>query len=299
MRRVSTVDLMLLATVLLWALNFTVTKYVLTHGFKPLAYSSLRYGIATAIFATYTARHEGWVPVRRRDWTLLLVAGAVGVWLNQITYSYSIKLTTASTVALILGITPIFVALGAWAVGLERLPGRFWFAAAVSFLGVALVAAGSGSSISGSVVGDLLAVFTAATWAAYSLIVAPLMRRHSPFRISAIVLVVGWVPLVISASRQLATQNWDLPWQVWACLVYAVFGPLVITNILWFTAISRVGPSRATLFANIQPFFAALIAVVILSEPLSWLQIAGGVAIGVALILSRMQQQVPTDPLAD
>ena len=299
MRRVSTVDLMLLATVLLWALNFTVTKYVLTHGFQPLAYSSLRYGIAAAIFATYTARREGWVPVRRRDWTLLLVAGGVGIWLNQITYSYSIKLTTASTVALILGITPIFVALGAWAVGLERLPGRFWFAAAVSFLGVALVAAGSGSSISGSVVGDLLAVATAASWAAYSLIVAPLMRRHSPFRISAIVLVVGWIPLVITALPQLATQNFDLPWQVWACLAYAVLGPLVITNVLWFTAISRVGPSRATLFANVQPFFAALIAVVILSEPLSWLQVTGGAAIGLALILSRMQQRVPPEPLAD
>ena len=115
----------------------------------------------------------------------------------------------------------------------------------------------------------------------------------------AVVLVVGWIPLVITASHQLATQNFDLPWQVWACLVYAVFGPLVITNILWFTAISRVGPSRATLFANVQPFFAALIAVVVQSEPHSWLQITGGAAIGLALILSRVQQRVPQEPLAD
>ncbi len=125
---------------------------------------------------------------------LLGIAAGVGIWLNQIGYVYAIKLTTASTTALILGITPIFAALGAWALGAERLPGRFWFAAAVSFLGVALVAAGAGSSISGSVVGDLLAVVTAATWAAYSLIVAPLMRRHSPYRISAIVLVARLDP---------------------------------------------------------------------------------------------------------
>ena len=300
MRRISTVDLMLLATVLLWALNFTVTKYVLTHGFKPLAYSSIRYGLAATIFVAYVARREGgWIPVRHRDWTLLLFAGALGIWLNQLGYVYAIKLTTASTTALILGVTPIFVALGAWAVGLERLSGRFWFAAAVSFVGVALVASGSGGSFSGNVVGDLLAVVTAATWAGYSLIVAPLMRRHSPYRISAIVLVVGWIPLVITAARQLATQNFDLPWQVWACLVYAVLGPLVTTNVLWFTAISRVGPSRATLFANVQPFFAALIAVVLLSEPLSWVQVAGGAAIGLALVLSRLEQKVPQEPLAD
>jgi len=300
MRRISTVDLMLLATVLLWALNFSVTKYVLTHGFQPLAYSSIRYGFATLIFATYVSQREGgWVPVRRRDMMLLLAAGALGIWLNQLGYVYAIKLTTASTTALILGVTPIFVALGAWAIGLERLSGRFWFAAAVSFLGVALVAGGSGGTFSGNVAGDMLAVFTAATWAAYSLIVAPLMRRHSPYRISAIVLVIGWIPLVITASRQLASQNFDLPWQVWACLVYAVLGPLVTTNVLWFTAISRIGPARATLFANLQPFVAALIAVVLLSEPLSWLEVAGGAAIALALILSRMQQQVPQEPLAD
>ncbi|MGZ4380756.1 MAG: DMT family transporter [Gaiellaceae bacterium] len=300
MRRISTVDLMLLATVLLWSLNFTVTKYALTHGFQPLAYSAIRYGAAAVIFTVFTARREGLKPtIGRHDWMLLLIAAGVGIWLNQIGYVYSIKLTTASTVALILGVTPIFAALGAWALGAERLPGRFWFAAAVSFLGVALVAGGSGTTFTGSVTGDLLAVMTAATWAAYSLIVAPLMRRHSPYRISSIVLAAGWIPLAITASHQLANQSWDLSWQVYACLVYATIGPLVITNVLWYTAVSRVGASRATLFANIQPFFAALIAVVLLSEPLSWSQVAGGAAIAIALVLSRLPQKVPQEPLAD
>jgi len=300
MRRISSVDLMLMTTVVLWAFNFSVTKYVLSHGFQPLAYSAIRYGAAAAIFTVFTAHREGWKPtIGRRDWMLLGIAAGVGIWLNQIGYVYSIKLTTASTVALILGVTPIFAALGAWALGTERLPGRFWFAAAVSFLGVALVAGGSGSSFTGSVAGDLLAVMTAATWAAYSLIVAPLMRRHSPYRISSIVLAVGWIPLAITASHQLASQSWDLSWQVYACLVYATIGPLVITNVLWYTAVSRVGASRATLFANIQPFFAALIAVLLLSEPLSWSQVAGGAAIAIALVLSRLQQQTPQEPLAD
>jgi drug/metabolite transporter (DMT)-like permease len=107
---------MLLATVLLWALNFTVTKYVLTHGFKPLAYSSIRYGAAATIFATFTYRREGSLAVRRRDVLMLLGAAAVGIWLNQVCYVYAIKTTTATTVALILGITPIFTALIAWIV---------------------------------------------------------------------------------------------------------------------------------------------------------------------------------------
>jgi drug/metabolite transporter (DMT)-like permease len=66
-----------------------------------------------------------------------------------------------------------------------------------------------------------------------------------------------------------------------------VLGPLVLTNFLWFTAIERVGPSRATLVTNLQPFLAALFAVALLSEELGWLQVVGGIAIGIALLLAR------------
>ena len=69
-------------------------------------------------------------------------------------------------------------------------------------------------------------------------------------------------------------------------------GPLFLTNILWFTAIDRVGPSRATLFANLQPFFAVLFAVLLLSEHLSGWEIAGGVAIAVGIVIERRGQHL-------
>src|ERR671923_108777 len=261
MRRLSKAHVMLLVTVCLWGFNFTVTKYVLTHGFKPLAYSSLRYGGAALLFSALTYRMEGTLSVRRRDLPLLLVAAGIGIWLNQITYMYAVKLTTATTVALILGSTPIFAALIARAAGLERLSRVFWVASLVSFVGVALVAVGSGGGVSGDVAGDVLPLGTAATWAAYSVIVAPLMRGYSPYQISAVVLFVGWVPLAATGAGQLVSQDWSgVGWLDWVCLAYALLGPLVLTNVVWFTAIDRVRPSRAALFANLQPFGAAIVA---------------------------------------
>ena len=47
---------MLLTTVVLWALNLTVTRYILTHGFEPLAYATVRYGAASAIFVAIARR---------------------------------------------------------------------------------------------------------------------------------------------------------------------------------------------------------------------------------------------------
>ena len=281
---------MLVATILIWALNFTVTRYVLEHGFHPIAYSTVRYGIAATLFAGFTYAYEGSFRVRRRDIVLLVVAAGVGIWLNQLSYVYAITYTNASTTALILGSTPIFAALIAFAIGLERVSSRFWLATLVSFGGVALVAIGSGE-VRGDVKGDLLGVATAATWAAYSVAIAPLMRRYSPYRISAIVLVIGWIAVAATGSHQLASQSFDFGWEIWALLAFAVLGPLVLTNILWFKAVARVGPSHATLFANAQPFVAVLFAVLLLSEHLTWLQVAGGVAIGVGIWLARRRRE--------
>ena len=281
---------MLAATVLIWAFNFTVTKYALEHGFEPVAYSIMRYGAAAVLFAGLTYGLEGSVRVRRRDVGLLLVAAAIGVWLNQVSYVYALEFTTASTTALILGSTPIFAALFAFAVGLERLRGRFWLATLISFAGVGLVAAGAGGGFSADVRGNLLGVATAATWAAYSVAIAPLMRSYSPLRISAFVLAAGWLPLAATGAVQVARQDFHLESLVWAGLAYAIVGPLFLTNILWFTAVHRVGPSRATLIANVQPFIAAVFAVLILSERMTALQVAGGVAIALAILLARREE---------
>ena len=280
-------EVMLLATVSIWAFNFTVTRYVLTHGFEPLAYSATRFTSAALVVSSVTYGLERSVRFSRRHLALLGAAAFVGVFLNQVAFVYSIDLTNASTVALIFGSLPILTALFAFALGIERLQRRFWIAAAISFVGVALVAAGTGGGFSGNALGIVLAFVGAATWGFYSVAIVPLLRHYSAWRISAGGLMLGSVPLLITALPQLASQRLDLDALVWAGFAFAVLGPLVLTNILWFTAIERVGPSKATLVTNLQPFLAALFAVALLSEELTWLQIAGGLAIGAALLLAR------------
>jgi drug/metabolite transporter (DMT)-like permease len=226
-----------------------------------------------------------------------LMAGAtVMLFLNQLCFIYALRFTTATTVALLFGTLPIFTALLARGTGVERQSVRFWAAALLSFAGVALVALGSGGRLSANVKGDLLAVGGAATWAAYSVAIAPLMRRYSPFRLSAVFLLAVTVPLALSGSHQLAHQDFDLSALVWLGFAFAVLGPLVITNLLWFTAIDRVGPSRASIFANAQPFLAAIVALLVLSEEITTLQIAGGLAIAAGIALAPRTAAAPEPP---
>jgi len=280
---------MLLGTVLLWSLNITVSKYLFEHGWKPLAYGTIRYFMAIALFWGFTYYRERSFRIARNDVWLVLFA-ALMIFVNQICFVYGIKLVHASTVALLLGTTPIFIGLISLALGLEHLAKAFWIGATITFGGVALIAIANGS-VGSSLNGTLIAIATAATWACYSVTIARLMRRYSPFRISALVLAIGWVPLALVSIPQVSTQEFSFGWKVWLGFGYAVVGPLFLTNILWFTAIDRVGASRASLFANMQPFFAVLFALVLLSESLHALEIAGGVLIFAGIAFERLTRR--------
>ena len=80
-----------------------------------------------------------------------------------------------------------------------------------------------------------------------------------------------------------------------AFVAFTILGPLVLTNLLWFTAIAQVGPSRASVFANLQPFLAAIVALLLLDERLTAVQIAGGLAIAAGIFLSR-ERRPPLGP---
>ena len=286
-RRIRSVDLMLLLAVGLWALHLSVARYILTHGFAPLAYAGTRYSAAALIFAAVTGRRENAIRLPRGR--LLAVAGAATLLLyaNQLGFVYAVRMTTASTVGLISGVTPIVTALTAFLLGIERVTRGFLAAALLSFAGVGIVAAGSTGGLSASLGGDTLALSTAFTWGAYSVAIASLMRHWSPYRISAVVLLATASLLVVTSIPQLLRQNWSaLSTLTWLGFAFAVLGPLVLTNLLWFTAIDRVGPSHATLFANLQPFVAVVFAVLLLAERPTLEQIGGGIAIAVAVVLA-------------
>ena len=294
MRRLSRLELMLLATVVLWALNLTVTRYILTHGFEPLAYATVRYGLATAVFLVIVLVGERTLRIARRDLPLAALA-ALLIFLNQISFVYALEKTTASTIALILGATPAFAAVIGLALGLERLSRRFWIAAVISFAGVGLVALGSGE-VSGDRRGVLLGIATAATWAAYSVAVGPLMQRYSASRISVVVLGLGWLGILAIGFPHAADQDLDVGWNVWLLLGFATIGPLVLTTIMWFRVIHRIGASRATLVANLQPFVAAVFALVLLSEHMTPLQVAGGILIAGGILTARRRTPTTAPP---
>lgn len=284
---------MLLVVVVIWALNFTVTKYVLVNGFQPIVFSALRYMAAAVVLGAVTLYREHSLRMERRDLILLLAAGLCGSFINQAAFPYAIKLSGVTTTALITGTVPVMTALAAAAFRVEAFSRRAALAGVISFGGVALVVAGSGNLLGGSVAGELLAILCAATWAVYTVALKPLARRYSPYRIYSIVLIEGAVLLPLAGLVQFSEQRWSLGALPWLAVAFSTVGPLILADLLWISSIRRVGPSRATLFSNLQPLIATGFAVVLLAEGVGWAQVGGGVLIGIALMIGRRRPPTP------
>ncbi|MFQ5426296.1 MAG: DMT family transporter [Gaiellales bacterium] len=283
-------ELMLVATVLLWGLGFSTSRYAVTHGFAPLQYSAPRFVLGGLIMVGIVVIRDRRFTFERSDLRYFVPAALIGIVLNQITFNYSVSFATAATVSLVFGTLPIFGGVVAAAVGFERLGLRHWFAAVVSFGGVALVALGSAGELSGQVVGIVLALGAALTFAVFSVSLMPLMRRHSTYHVSAVVTVAGTIPLVIVALPQLVSSDWgDIGPLAWGAFAYQTI-MFVTTTYLWLLAVKRVGAAHATLWANLQPFVGAVIAVSILSESLDVVQILGAIALGSAIGLARWRR---------
>ena len=287
MRRVPA-EMLLLGAVLLWSFNFTAVRYGVTHGFSPLAYAPLRWGLAGVALAAIAWRRGRSLRVGRRDLGILASLSAVGILFSQISFVYALELSTASTVALIFGTLPIVISLISQASGIDRLRPRHWVASGVSFVGVGLVSLGVGGASTGSLWGLLLALVAVSCFAVYSVAIVPVMSRHTPLVATAVTTLIGAVLLSVAAVPVLVDQDWGRPEALaWGSLVYSALPAIVLGNILWFTAISRVGPGRASLYPNLQPFLGAVFALLVLSEGLGALEIAGGCVIATGLAIGR------------
>ena len=285
MRRLPSEGL-LLATVLLWSFNFTAVRYGVTHGLQPLVYVALRWSIAGAALTALVLLRGQSLRFGRRELRILVAASVVGVFINQVAFSYSVHLAKASTVALVFGTLPLLVSLMSQLAGFERLRGRHWLATAVSFAGVALVAAGAGGGLEASAGGIVLALVTTISFAAYSVAIVPLMKHHSPLVVSAASCVIGALLLTVVSAPWMAGESWSSPPALgWSALLYSALGSIVLGNVFWSTAIRRVGAGRSALYANLQPFLGAVFAVLVLSESLGALQLVGGLVIASGIVL--------------
>lgn len=208
----------------------------------------------------------------------LFFAGDLSLW------HWSLQITTVANSTLLTNFAPIFVTIGACLFLGEKVSSRFVIALGLAIGGAALLALQSVSLSTRQMWGDLLAIFTASVYAAYLLSVKGLRRRFSTILIMAWSGIVSCAALFLVAlcSREKMVPQDAGGWKV--LLALAIVSHVGGQSLIAF-GLGHLPASFSSVTLLLQPVLAAILAAAMLKEPLTLLQVIGGVITltGVAL----------------
>ncbi len=279
----------MLLVALIWGINFSVTKSAFPT-FPPLAFTGVRFVLASALLLVLTRRLEGSEPLPRGALQRLVLLGVVGNTLYQLGFISGLARTTASNSALILASMPSVVAFIAAGLRLEPVRPRVMGGVLVATVGVVLVVAARGTGFGrATLAGDLLTVAAVLCWAGYTLALRLLPTGVSSLRITLVTTVAGAPGLVLAGLPEIARMDWSAVGSVgWGALAYSTVLSLVVAYLIWNRSVQVVGPSRTVVYMCLTPLFAVAAAAVLLGERPRPLQGIGALLIISGVVLTRL-----------
>ena len=282
----------LLATIILWAVNWIVGRAVRDE-LTPAVATLGRIAIAIACVAPFAVRglRERLASMTRRQWKLIGLAGLFGGGVHLALQWLALRYTTATSATLFTSCAPIFILILASVFLDERIHGLQWLGIGTSFAGIALIVCNGDLRALASLdlnVGDLFAVTSMLMFAAYTIV---LKVRSDPLGVLQFLLVVSCIGVLTL-----------LPWAAWElanmprapltargvlAFAYSGIGSFLLAFLGWNYAVPRIGAARTGAWMHLMPAFAVALAVVFLGEYPQWFHFAGITLILSGVALSR------------
>ena len=250
---------------------------------SPVEVTSLRLLLAAA-FVGLTAWAAGSrVTLSAREWARLVPIGITAA-LHFLTFIASLYFTTVAHALTLTYTAPLFIAALSSLFLREPLPRRTLPGSFAALVGVAVLAGFEPRMDRRMLVGDVLAVGAAITFAVYSLL-GRRERARLPLLTyaAAVYLVAGLVTSPFAGS--LFRPGLPLPALGAVCAMALV--PSGLGHTLYNASIRRLHPSIPNLIATQEVTLGILLAWLVLGEPLTWNAAAGAALtlLGVGLVL--------------
>ncbi|NEM08532.1 DMT family transporter [Geodermatophilus normandii] len=281
-------------TVLAWASAFIAIRAV-GADLSPGALALGRLLVGTAVLVVLSLG-RGWVAPARREWRLLAVCGIGWFAVYNVALNAAEQHLDAGTTAMLVNIGPILIAVlaGVW-LG-EGFPRWLVAGLAVAFAGVLFIGlAGRGSG--GDLVGVLLCLVAAVTYAVGVVAQKPVLRRLPPLQVTAIACAIGTVcclPWVGALASDLAAA----PVSSVLGMVYLGVVPTALAFSTWAYALARTEAGRLGVTTYLVPPLVVLLSWLLLDEVPPALAVAGGVVCLVGVAVSRRRSPARPAPVA-
>lgn len=217
---------------------------------------ALRFGVAAVVLALVVlVRRRPMPALRAEDLRRLAGIAVLGLIMHNVALVLATRETDASAVGVIVGCTPIVLAVAAPLMQRRRPSPRIVGAAVVVAIGAAIAQGGPGDA---SALGIALSVIALASSALFSLLALEVLPRLGPL---VVTLAVAALASVMFAGLALATDGPVLAAPTAAQAAGLVFlGVAVLAYVAWYAGMQRLGADRAGLFFGLVPASALFAA---------------------------------------
>lgn len=266
-----------------------VTRYLVVSA-DPLTLALLRWGIGVLcvlpVALLMRARWPG-----RQDLPSVIGLGFLFYGLFTILYNLAIGYTTAARASLALSTLPLQTMVVGALLGVEALTLRKTVGVCIAVLGVvAALALDLGIAPAGAWKGELIMAGAVVCMALYNVLSRPLIQRSSALGFLAVGMGAGAVALLIVTlvTGRLAVLATFGTGQ-WIAGIYLGVTGGALAFILWVMALERASPTRVANTMTVNPIAAALLASVLVGEPVTLNLVLGLIAVFAGIWLATSE----------
>jgi drug/metabolite transporter (DMT)-like permease len=202
-----------------------------------------------------------------RDWRVLAAMGFTGGGIHLGLQWLGLHFTTATSGILYLSTTPIFILLMAAPLLGERIGLRQWLGVAISFAGVATIAAQGETARLAALSfnkGDMMALVSMSMWASYTVL---LRLRRDPLDVAElIVMVCGFGLLFMLPWLAIERAPLRLSQAGMLAILYSAVCSLLLAYAGWSYVVTRLGAARAGVTMHLMPAMGVVLAAIFLAE---------------------------------
>ena len=279
-------DAAMLLVVGIWAGNNIIVKaYVDRIGTVPYVFG--RFVIVCVLLFAWLAFRGTDLRIARRDIPTFLFTGIAGFAIYNLLFTAGLERTSAFSVAVLVGLGPIFALIFTALLRIERVRPVQWAGVVCAMLGVTVFVSEKATGGS-SAVGDLFAITAAAIFAAYTLATRPIVQRYGSPVVTAWSALIGLMvslPITLPAALDEDWRRLGAP--TWMALFYSGAISMLVAYTIWGWAIGRKGVGRTVPYLYLVPLITGVLAVTVLGEEMTIVKIIGGVLILVGVNLAR------------
>ncbi len=284
----------------LWGISSVVAKSLFNIGLPPAELVLIRLTLATLtlllILLFFDRKH---ITISLKDLAYFLILGFVGVAGMQFTYYYTISKIHVGPAILLQYIQPVWVSLYAFLFQREPLSKGKTASLLMAVLGCYFVVGGYQFDLLRiNKVGIASGVASSLFFTFYALYGEKGLKKYNPWTLILYGFGFGAIFYwIILSPMKFVTGGYSL--KMWLAFIYiAIFSTLLPFG-FYLKGIERVRATRSSITATWEPVVAGFTAYIVLGEVLYPLQVLGGIAVIVAVVLLQISREkaAPSTPL--